>query len=364
MQQEHIKPLTSMRFFAALWVILYTYWPHLNTTLNLGVVDKGYLGVDLFFILSGFIISFVYLEDFGKKKFVYSRFLTNRIARIYPLHIATLLATFGMVMIAQMKGLSLDPNIAAWSALPAQIFMGHAWGLAPVAGWNHPSWSISAEWFAYLCFPIFASFAWSLRSKPIVALFLSASFLAGLYAAFKYFTGNDLTHATVFWGALRIVPSFGLGCALFLAYRAGAVDRKFMAISCALASFVYVVICATIGMGDTYIVLGLGGLILSLAGFSKQKEGFFSSRLMVYLGEISFAMYMVYVPWKWVFFKVCDSYLGLEGSQLPLSWWSAGLLGVIPLAMLAHHIVELPMRRVVRALGEDIRHKISYSLVR
>jgi peptidoglycan/LPS O-acetylase OafA/YrhL len=39
-----------------------------------------------------------------------------------------------------------------------------------VAGWNHPSWSISAEWFAYLCFPLFAFVFWRLRDKPVAAV--------------------------------------------------------------------------------------------------------------------------------------------------------------------------------------------------
>jgi hypothetical protein len=71
---------------------------------------------------------------------------------------------------AGMAGIAVDPNIMSWSSLPANLTMTQAWGLAPVAGWNHPSWSISAEWFAYLSFPPFAWAALKLKDRPLAAV--------------------------------------------------------------------------------------------------------------------------------------------------------------------------------------------------
>ncbi|MDP1171590.1 hypothetical protein, partial [Klebsiella pneumoniae] len=89
--------------------------------------------------------------------------------------------------------MSVDANVLSWSSLPANLLMLHAWGLAPVAGWNHPSWSISAEWFAYLCFPLFAFVFWRLRDKPVAAVVGTAAFLTVLYFVFEQTAGFPLT---------------------------------------------------------------------------------------------------------------------------------------------------------------------------
>src|SRR4051794_2329668 len=148
----HIKPLTSLRFFAAYWVVLFHYWPKLAVSFTPAFVQKGYLGVELFFTLSGFILCHVYLTSVGEGRFHYGSFLWARLARVYPLHLATLAGMGLMALAALAAGFRIDPNILSWKALPANVLMVHAWGFAPVAGWNHPSWSISAEWFAYLSF--------------------------------------------------------------------------------------------------------------------------------------------------------------------------------------------------------------------
>ena len=67
----HIKPLTSLRFFAAFWVVLFHYWPKLAGVAAPAFVEKGYLGVELFFTLSGFILCHVYLSSVGEGRFRY-----------------------------------------------------------------------------------------------------------------------------------------------------------------------------------------------------------------------------------------------------------------------------------------------------
>jgi peptidoglycan/LPS O-acetylase OafA/YrhL len=366
MAQVDLKPLTSLRFFAALWVIIFTYWPLLAGHIDIGLFNKGYLGVELFFVLSGFILGHVYLDEIGEGRFVYGRFLVHRIARIYPLHIATLLLTLGMVFAASARGMNLDPNIASWESLPAQLLMVHAWGLAPEAAWNHPSWSISAEWFAYLLFPVIAAIAWHMKNKPMIAVGFSALFLVLAYTVFPLFSGFDLTHATFQWGALRILPCFVFGAMLNLAYRSGAVSNPNMAtLGAAISSLMIIVSSSFAGTGnDMFIVLALGLMILSLAGFAREDASLISSPVLVYLGEISFAMYMLYVPWKWVFVKAAGLLLGSEETGLPFMWWLAGLVALVPLSMLAHHLVELPMRRVVRGWGDQIRFRLAYAMGR
>ena len=359
MPSDHLKPLTSIRFFAALWVVLYSYVKELNVPINVGLAEHGYLGVDLFFILSGFILSYVYLEAFGAGRFNYLSFVNLRLARIYPLHIATLLFTLALIAVAAIKGVPLDANAGNWASLPAHLTLTQAWGLAPSASFNHASWSISAEWFAYLTFPVAAVMAWRLRNRPVLAVGLAAALVVALNLAFAALAGFSLTHATFQWGALRIVPSFLLGCALFLAWRSGAVSNPRLALAGAAISSLAVIIAASFSGSDIVIVLALGLLVLSVSGLGRDGTGILSSRVFVYLGEISFATYMIYVPWKWVFLKGVNALLGAGHTGLPFFWWLAGLLALVPLSMAAHQLIERPFRSILRNFGEKLRLRLS-----
>jgi peptidoglycan/LPS O-acetylase OafA/YrhL len=363
---EQIKSLTSLRFFAAFWVVIYTYIHELNTPITLGLFQKGYLGVDLFFILSGFILSYVYLEKFGEGGFDYGQFITLRLARIYPLHLATLGFTLLLILAAAIKGVTLDANVGNWAALPAHLTLTQAWGLAPSASFNHASWSISAEWFAYLSFPAVAAAAWPLRNRPVYAVLLAILLMIGTHLLFAAFAGFPLTHATFQWGALRIVPCFLFGSALYLAWRAGAVRNSRIALLGTLLGTLIVFAAASASHGDnmvdTLIVITLGLTLLSAAGLNQ--NGVMGSRALVYLGEISFATYMIYVPWKWVYLKAVKAVLGLGEQPLPLLWWLVGLVALIPLSALAHHLIERPGRRLVRTWGEQLVIKLNHGPVK
>ncbi|HEY0052635.1 MAG TPA: acyltransferase [Caulobacteraceae bacterium] len=340
---ENLKPLTSMRFIAAMWVVLFHYWPRLDVDFVPGLVTKGYLGVELFFVLSGFILCHVYLRAAGEGGFRYGSFLWARLARVYPLHLATLAGVGLLALGAVAAGFSIDGNILSWASLPANLAMVHAWGLAPEAAWNHPSWSISAEWFAYLLFPAFAFVTWRLRDRPLVALTLALALLTGLYAAFERIAGFSLTQATIAWGALRIVPCFAYGCAAYLMWRKGGISRPALIAGLATAA---IVAAAWLQAWDGLIVALFGVLIVALGGLSGRR-GALNSRAGVWLGEVSYAVYMVCVPWKLLAVNAAGRLTGSE--QLPLWLWLLIVLAVVPIAGLAHHLVERPARDAMRA---------------
>ena len=137
---QNLRQITSLRFFAAMWVVAYHFWPSLSPALPI-LVTRGYLGVELFFVLSGFILSHVYLASFGEKRFRYPDFLWARLARIYPVHLVTLVGLGVMVAAAAAVGMTVTGNVIVWSSLPAHLLLVHAWGLGPQGGWNHPSYA-------------------------------------------------------------------------------------------------------------------------------------------------------------------------------------------------------------------------------
>jgi peptidoglycan/LPS O-acetylase OafA/YrhL len=349
MQPETIRPLTALRFFAAAWVVLFAFWPRLDVGFTPEIISKGYLGVEVFFILSGFILSHVYLPAAEEGRFRYGAFLKARLARIYPLHLICLAAIGVLGTAAVMLGRDIDPNILSMPSLVPNLLLMHAWGLAPVSGWNHPSWSISAEWFAYLAFPGFAWITIKLRRRPEAALAAALVLVFALNALFLKFAGFPLTKATYAWGALRIVPCFALGCALYLVWRGGAVQSRTAALVGALIFGAALAFGAQVDLPDPVLVAFAGGLILFLAALSSTGSKALSNPVLVYLGEISYSIYMVHTLWDLVFVNGVSSALHIDNKQLPLGLWLVLMAGVIPLAAASYHLIEKPARERVRA---------------
>jgi peptidoglycan/LPS O-acetylase OafA/YrhL len=350
MEAKSINPLTSLRFFAAMWVVLFHYWPNLSPVMP-GLVAKGYLGVELFFVLSGFILCHVYLDSVADGTFRYGGFLWARLARIYPLHLATLAGVGLMAAGALAAGRVIDPNILAWTSLPANLLLVQAWGFAPQAGWNHPSWSISAEWFAYLSFPVTAWAVLKLKDRPLAAVAGALVLMAGLYAGFHAVIGFPLTKATIDWGALRIIPCFVYGAAINLGWRRFASVRRSWATLGALISGAAILLAALLGTPDTLLVALFGALILSLALLTKAGANSGGGKLFVYLGEISYSIYMICIPWKLLYINSVSQVFHAQKDHLPIFLWIVFYLSVIPLAALSYHLVEHPARRWMRQVS-------------
>lgn len=347
-----LRALTSLRFIAAIWVAVYALWEHLAVGFTPDIVAKGYLGVELFFVLSGFILCHVYLTSAGEGRFSYKDFLWARVARVYPLHVATLVGIGVLAIGAAGAGLAVDNSILGWSSLPANLTMTHAWGLAPESSWNHRSWSISAEWLAYLLFPAFAFVTWRLRARPWVAIVAVLALSTALYLIFPRLAGFPLTEATIAWGGLRILPCFAYGCALYIAYRRAPMPRPMLMSG---ASAILLIIAAALGLWDGILVALSGLLILALASLPNAKAGLMASRPAVYLGEISYSVYMVLVPWQLLAVNVAARLTDAPDKQLQLFVWLAILAGLPVVAAVAYHLVEFPARRALRRLNDPSR---------
>src|SRR5690606_9922674 len=147
------------------------------------------------------------------------------------------------------------------------------------------------------------------------------------------------------------VPCFAFGCAVLLAWRTRAFDRRDLALGALAASLAGVVGLSMLGGPDAAIVCLFGVVILSLAGLSHSGGGWLSSPFAVWLGEISYSVYMVCVPWKLLFPNLAAKALGLEGDVLPLWAWLVFLTAVVPIAGLSHHLIERPARGYLRSLS-------------
>jgi peptidoglycan/LPS O-acetylase OafA/YrhL len=343
-----LPALTSLRFFAALWVLLFDYWGSSGWAWP-AAIARGQLGVELFFVLSGFILCHVYLDAFGERRFAYGEFLWTRLARIGPVHLVTLAGIGLLAGLAAAAGMSSGDKVLVWPSLPAELTLTQAWGLAPLGGWNHPSWSISAEWFAYLAFPLFAVAAWRLRRRPRTAVAIAMAFMVALEGVFPRLAGFPLTRATTAWGALRIVPCFALGCAAFLAWRADPIRRPARALLVSAGTLAAIVAALQLGAPDALLITLFALLIMALASLSSSGSRLLAHPVLTGLGEASFSLYMVAIPWQLVFEKGLARLAG-GGVRGPLALL-AEALGAILVAWLVHVAIERPARSAMRRHG-------------
>lgn len=292
---EKIDALTGVRGIAALWVVvhhgrekLYAMLP--GVELFEPIIQYGYMAVDMFFILSGFVISLVYLkvdEWSGKdmKSYVIKRF-----ARIYPVHLFTLLLLVVMVLGGNLVGMKVGGSYD-WHELVYAICIVHAFPFSD-PDWNYPSWSISAEFFAYLLvFPI----CLRLRKTRLVKKHpLKLSLLLLLFYVY-------VRYQSCFgcYNLVRVTIGFSLGYLMYLAY----VNKSSVFLLCDRFLFILVtclvIYCYVFPYGDKADVWYETGLIsllfLILCGLASNKYTFskvLSTKFFLYLGYISYSLYM------------------------------------------------------------------------
>ncbi|CAA9412061.1 MAG: Acyltransferase 3 [uncultured Pseudonocardia sp.] len=177
-----IRALTGLRIVAAAWVVVF----HFHFTSLRGVTEavgvlgplitSGALGVDLFFVLSGFVIAHTYLTTMGPALRVgtTARFVWARSCRMWPVY-ALVFHLFGLWLLARLV-LGSDTGIAFQGVQPVlsvgqwvqQVLMVQMWDdqYLDGASWVGSTWSISAEWLAYLLFPAAAPVFFRLRTCP------------------------------------------------------------------------------------------------------------------------------------------------------------------------------------------------------
>ncbi len=342
---RQFKPLTSLRAFLALWVLC-RHWFHAYggypMFIDIGsgntFFDQGYLGVDGFFVLSGFILTYNY-GSLNSRQLDNRKFIVARIARIYPVHIACLLlfAAFVLVRDYVLHTHSIGTQDYDASGFILNVLLLTAWRYASSNGWNDVAWSVSAEWFAYVCFPLFLLAAPRLRKVRILAV--AGLAIAGLVAV--EITSKE--HLSMGSGLARLIPEFLLGVLLFRLREALPKFGGFVG-----GSVVSLLVCALgIKIGaDSLFVAGAACLILSLSYERDTLTRALSCAPLVFLGEISYCIYLVQRIPQYLF-SFARSRLHWLASMPALMQALLLLLFTLGAAILMHYLVENPMRSFI-----------------
>jgi len=279
--QGEIRSHTGMRGVAALLVVAYhqqfTHGYRLPFETATLLFKRCYLMVDLFFILSGFVLSYVYRDRLNVSSFWRARF-----ARIYPLHVFALLCLTGWTLIVWVLMVSTGhdaPDLGPFSAWLRQLLLLNAWFYSE-AGWNIPSWSISAEAFAYILFPALVA---------IVTRQLIQIAVAVLICAFYALIGPSLDIIAGL-APFRCLAGFSLGMLLFQYREIKIPGLSFWQVAAAALTL----LALAFRVYDSLIVLPFAALVL----LTWRDEGIvarlLSARPLHWLGEISYSVYLMH----------------------------------------------------------------------
>ncbi|BBX57269.1 acyltransferase [Mycobacterium shottsii] len=375
MLQGEIKALTGLRIVAAVWVVLFHFRPMLADASpdfreNLApVLNCGAQGVDLFFILSGFVLTWNYLDRMGHSWSTRAtlHFLWLRLARVWPVYLVTMHLAALMVIMTLHVGHVPLPEFGQLTAVSyiRQVLMVQLW-FQPFfddSSWDGPAWSISAEWLAYLLFGalvlVIFRMTHATRARNLMWLAFAASLppVILLLASGQFYTP---------WSWLpRIVTQFVAGALAAAAVRRLRLTDRARRASGYLSVLLIAAIVGILYLVDAHPISGVvdsGGvvdvlfvpLIVTLAVGVGSLPRLLSTRVMVYGGEISFCLYMVHelvhTAWGWAVLQ-----FELTPQDNPWKWNVIGLLVIaVAASVLLYHFIEEPARRWMRRMV-DVR---------
>lgn len=348
--------LESLRGLAALSVVFFHF--NIGSIFNVGFTDNAWIMVDLFFVLSGYVIALNYYDRIRTAGDLLG-FQLKRFARLFPLHIVVLLLFLGLetakyVAYVNGFGITTPPfqNKYTLDTLPANFFLLQNF-LNDDLSWNYPSWSISAEFYTYL---LFAAWLLVARRFRILGWILLAAVMA-TSALNVYQNGLDETAH----GYFRCFLSFFLG---FLLFRLEArTEIRFGALApLALLVLTFAAVSwADAAPKDVWllfpILFALLLFTLNRAETDTPVMRVMNSRALVYLGAISYGVYMIHaLVWRVfgigakILFGVpsaeaADGRLTLDfgdNALLLAAIHLFGLLAIIGLAHLSYRFIELP----------------------
>jgi peptidoglycan/LPS O-acetylase OafA/YrhL len=223
--RNHLAALTGLRFVAALHVALlhesnglFAFAPTADR-----IVQAGYIGVQLFFVLSGFILTYTYTDPNSPREIDVASFWVARFARVYPVYILSLLMALPLFVGWAMAKTSTEGAVGIAKVLVtavANLTLLQAWLPQTVAPWNTPGWSLSCEAFFYLVFPAIVLRMGRLSSRHI--LWCAGVFwLAGLIPPALYSLHDPSSTAAqpgmlltaIKYSPLTRIPEFLIGIA-------------------------------------------------------------------------------------------------------------------------------------------------------
>lgn len=369
-----MKALTGLRGVLALWVCL----GHLlfNPIYNAGfahaedfgvfaiLVRFDFIAVDLFFVMSGLLLSHLYAPLFLSSELRsrdIDRFYLKRAWRLWPMHMAMV----AVIAIYQWQHIphpiSSGNEAVIFRHMPLTLFLNavlmQAWGLVPVASWNEPAWTVSIMMFCYVLFPNIIRLVAKLRGIVVAVIAIIAVILAyaGLRAAGVAVSQTDGVGALI-----RGAGFFSIGC---MAWRL-CLQQELLQYKWLTARYMPIILAVLMGAAIlyygavqafpiTWLHFLYVPLLLAVVLAKPEHLPLLSSAPLQFLGKIAYSLYMVHYP-----LLLLIKY-GAGGMLQQLASQGASALAImyvfvifvtITVAALFHYMVERPCAKLTRKL--------------
>ena len=351
-----LRSLTGVRGVAALVVALAHFNLPAFAAFNGLFIGSFSQAVDLFFCLSGFTLALVY-EPQTRTFANWRNYAAARIARIYPLYLATLLWS-------ALIGISLGPQYPlerAWSDFLAQLALINSW---PIVGtgvhWDLPAWSISVEFFCYLfLFPLL----WRVRPTPndwgaalsVLALSLAAYIGSVFYFDWRIFeprTYQSTNTAAYIVSLVRGIAGFSSGWLIYTIYSRQSVfcmlcSKCVDAITIAIVLIIAIPVVTEIDVNSACLLFLFPFFIIGLANEKYITASMLSTPTMRAFGMYSFSIYLIHVPLKMTIDRLISTH---EVRFPPILYVSMLVALLIALSAFAFYFFETPWRNLLRRL--------------
>ena len=350
--------LDGLRGVAALMVIWYHIFEGFATSPLDQKFNHGYLAVDFFFILSGFVIGYAYDDRWGKM--TTGQFFKRRLIRLHPLVI--LGALLGTAAFLIQGGVQWDgTEVATWRILVSLLLgmrllpcfpggSGEVRGNGEMFPLHGPSWSLFFEYIGNIMY------AFLLRRLPTrwLRTFVAASGLA--YASYAVLNGSGVYHMGVGWtmadhnfigGFLRVSFSFSAGLLMSRGFSPIKIKGAFWICSAMIAGLLSVPYLGSEanwinGFYDCICTLLLFPMIIYI-GASGEITDKCSERICSFLGETSYPLYIIHYPIMYLFY----AWLWKNGLSFSQTWpvALAIFIGTPMLAYACFKLYDEPVRR-------------------
>lgn len=358
--RAEVRALTGLRGIAALMVAVYHIDPELRSLGAFGrAIGRGYLWVDLFFVLSGFVLALNYGARFerGWSAGSWRDFLLRRVARIYPLYAVLLLGALAYMAMGWGQSFAMPllpyPHLVHPLAIKAaNVVMVQSWGVGPSV--DGTAWSLSAEWAAYVLFPLLAGLA--LFSRGRTAFALAALAAAGIVAT-ATLTGIDheahsgaldAYDGRTIEPVLRCLSGFVLGLLMFRLAQGGRVSAWLARDDVLAALLLLTALGFAFAPDDLWIYPLFPPLVLGLYGNRGAIGRMLGGGAVYWLGLVSYSIYLVHpylVLPKRDLATLLAGALGHVPADIAAS--VAAFTAVLVLSGASYRLIEEPGRRAL-----------------